>query len=83
VFDFSDGVATSLDAGLPQGVEPVFDMEEHDSDGDYDAPVQDPAEGGSFETKPSIGTAVPLLPERTVKAYFVKYTAYRTFVGGS
>ena len=83
VFDFSDGVATSLEAGLPPGVDPSSEMEEHDSNSDYDAPGQDPIEGESFETKPSIDTAAPLLPERTVKAYIIKYTAYRTFVGDS
>ena len=83
VFDFSDGITTSLGAGLPPDVDPVFEMGEHDSDGDYYAPVQDSAEGDPLETKLSIGAAAPLLSERTVKAYVVEYTSYRTFVGGS
>jgi hypothetical protein len=79
-FEFSDGIATSLEAELPQGEEPFFQMEEHDSDIDYDGPVEAPVECGPAEVQPPIGTAAPILPERTVKAYVVKYTAYRTFV---
>jgi len=83
VFDFSDGIATNLEAGLPPDVESVFEMEERDSDGDYDAPVQDLAGGDPLEIMPSIGATAPLLSERIVKAYVVKYTAFRTSVGGS
>ena len=71
---------TSLDAGFPLGVEPVFDMSEHDSDSDYDVPVEDPT-GDPDEVQPPIDVAPPILPERRVKVYIVKYTAYRTFVG--
>lgn len=80
VFDSSDDVVTTLKAGLPLGVEPVFDMGEHDFDSDYDAPVEDPAEGDPAETKLPIDAAAPILPDRTVKAYVVKYTPYKTFV---
>jgi hypothetical protein len=74
-FEFSDGIATNLEAGLPPGVEPFFQMEEPDSDDDYDDPAEVPA-----EIQPPIDAAAPVLPGRTVKAYIVKYTAYRTFV---
>jgi hypothetical protein len=77
-FDFSDGIATSLNAGLPPGVAPFFEMEEHNSDSDYDGPVEAPA-----KARPPIGVTASALPERAVKAYVVKYTAYRTFVGNS
>lgn len=83
MFDFSDGITTTLEAGLPPDVEPIFDMEECDLDCDYDAPDEDSGEINSIETQPTISTAAPLFPERTIKAYVVKYTAYRTFVGDS
>ena len=83
MFDFPDGIATSLEAGLPLGVEPFFDMVEHDPDNDYDAPVGNSTEGYPAEAPPPINTTAAVLPERTIKAYVVKYTAYRTFVGGS
>ena len=91
-FDFSDGIETSLEAELPQDVEPFFHMEEHDldsnydgfyqvdeggSDSNYDGPVKIPA-----DTQPPVGVAAPILT-KTVKAYVVKYTAYKTFVGNS
>jgi hypothetical protein len=77
-FDFSDGIPISLEAGLPPGIKPFFQMEEHDSDSDYDDPVETPA-----RIQPLVGAAALMLPERTVRAYIVKYTAYRTFVGDS
>ena len=84
MFDFSDGVATSVEAGFPPGVESTFKMEEEcDSTSDYDAPAQDLVEGDTFETKQSTDSAAPLLPGRTVGAYVVKYTPYRTFVSES
>jgi hypothetical protein len=91
-FDFSDGIETSLGAELPKDVEPFFHMEEHDLDSDYDGfyqmdeggldsnydgPVKTPA-----DTQPPVGAAAPI-PAKTVKAYVVKYTAYRTFVDNS
>jgi len=83
VFDFSDGIVTSFGAGLPLGVEPTIDMEECDVDSDYDPPAQDPVERNPSEVQPSIDATTPVLSERAVKAYVVKYTAYRTFVGDS
>ena len=92
---------TGLTAGLPPGVEPVFDLGERDFDNDYDPPAEDPtgdsiqrcpspelmAEfqpiGDPAETQPPIDAADPIPPERTVKAYVVKYTPYKTFVSGS
>jgi hypothetical protein len=91
-FDFSDGIEASLEAGLPQDIEPFFQMAEHDldsdyddfyqmdeggSDSNYDGPVKTPA-----DIQPPVGAAAPT-PVKTVKAYVVKYTAYRTFVGNS
>ena len=79
-FDSSDGIVTSLKARPPPGVENVFDLGEHDIDGDYDVPVEDTTRD-PVETVPPTDEATPILPERTVKAYVVKYTAYKTFVG--
>ena len=70
---------TSLGAGLPPGVEPVFDLPEHNSDSDYDPPVEDTIKDPA-EIQSPVDAVAPILPERTVKAYIVKYTAYRTFV---
>jgi hypothetical protein len=75
VFEFSDGIATSLQAGLPLGVEPFFQMEDRDSDDDYDGPVETPT-----KVQSPIGTTAPIPPERTAKAYVIKNTAYKTFV---
>ena len=83
VFDFSDGIVTSLEAELPPELEPFFQMEDHDLDSDHDDPDEVPAEGGSAEAQLPIDTAAPMLPERTVKAYVVKHTAYRTSVDDS
>ena len=79
-FDLSDGIVTSLAAGFPPDAEPVFDIEEQDLDNDYDDPVEDSAEGDPAVTQPPVDMAVPVLPKRVIKAYVVKYTAYRTFV---
>ena len=81
VFEFPDGVETRLGAGLPQSVEPFFDVAADDPDSDYDVPV-----GGNpviVRTMPPVHVTAPILPVRTVKAHVVKYTAYRTFVGKS
>ena len=82
-FDLSDGIATSLTAGFPPDTEPTFDIEEQDLDSDYDDPVEDSAEGDPAATQPPVDVVAPALSERTVKAYIVKYTAYRTFVADS
>ena len=79
-FDLSDGIATSLTAGFPPDAEPAFNIEEQDLDSDYDDPVGDPAEGDPAVTQPPVDVTAPVLPNRTVKAYVVKYTAYRMFV---
>ena len=76
-FEFSDGIATNLEVGLPPGVEPFFEMEENDSSDDYDGPVEVPA--GRIQQPIDAAAPVPL--GKAVKAYIVKYTAYRTFVG--
>ena len=83
VFDFSDGIVTSLEAELPPEVEPFFQMEDHDLDSDHDGPDGTPSEGGSAKAQSPINTAAPMLPERTVKAYVVKYMAYRMSVNNS
>ena len=77
-FSFSGGVETDIDAGLPPGTEPFYDMEEHDSDGDFDDPVEDVPEPQPIRPQPQSATPKP--PQRTVKTYVVKYTAYRTLV---
>ena len=77
VFDFPDGIVTSLNAGLPPGMEPVFDVAERDPDSDYD----DPIEINPAKIQPPVNATASKSAERTVKAYIVKYTAYRTFVG--
>ena len=82
-FDLSDGIVTSMTAGFPPDVEPVFDIEEQDLDSDYDGPVEDSTEEDPASTQPPVDVAAPILPERTVKAYVIKNTAYRTFVGDS
>lgn len=79
MFDFPDSVVISLNAGLPLGVETTFNLGEHGFESDYDAPDEG-LTGGCSETQPP---AALMLPERTVKAYVVRYTAYRTFVGDS
>ena len=80
-FNLSNGIATSLTAGFPPDVESTFDMKEQDLDSDYDSFVEDSAKGDPAGTQPPVEVAAPTLPDRTVKTYVVKYTAYRTFVG--
>ena len=79
MFDFPDGIEISLGAGLPSSVEPFFEMAEYDLDSDYDGPF----EVNSAGIRPPVHATASIPPERTVKAYVVKYTAYRTFVGKS
>ena len=77
-FDLSDGVETSMTAGLPPGLDAVFDTEENDLDNDYDL-----GEEVSLDSQTPPEASVQIPQERPVKAYFVKYTAYRTFVTSS
>lgn len=76
-FDLSDGVEIGMTAGLPQGFDTALDLEEEDLDGDYDS-----AEGGPDGEQVPGEVPTQTSQERTVKAYLVKYTAYRTFVRG-
>lgn len=75
MFDFPDAITTSLEEELPPGIELVSDVVGRDPDSDYD----DPVEENPAEAQPPVD--VPMLPEKTVKAYVVNFTAYRTFVG--
>lgn len=77
-FDLSGYVETSMTAGFPPGLDTTFDVEESDLDNDYDHAEEDPTDSQTPGEGPS-----QILQERPVKAYLVKYTAYRTFVGGS
>ena len=62
-----------MDEGLPTGVEPFFDLEGSDLDSDFNGPLEDdPAEHQS-QVSPDVSG-----PPRSIKAYVVKYTAYRT-----
>ena len=70
-FELSDGIETTLGAEPPSGVDATFDLEDHDPDSDYD-----PFEEAPYET------ATQSSPDKIVKAYVVKYTAYRTYVCG-
>ena len=70
VFELS-GIETTLGAEPPSGVDATFDLEDHDSDSDYDL----------FEEAPYVA-ATQTFPDKIVKAYVVKCTAYRTYVGG-
>lgn len=79
-FDFSDGIETSLMAGLPPGLDASFDVEEDDLDNDYDFAEEYPADEDPADTQVLSETGAQEPPERTVRAYLVKYTAYRTFV---
>jgi len=79
-FDLSDGILTSLTAGLSPDTDSFFDIEEQDLDNDFDDPVEDSAEGDTVITQPPVDVAAPVPPKRTVKSYIIKYTAYRTFV---
>ena len=73
-FSFSDGIQTHLNSGPPEGIDPFFDLEECDSDSDFD----DPGEGDPAELRPRSSPDTPKLPQRSIKAYVVKYTAYKT-----
>ena len=75
-FSFSDGIETRPDAGLPPGVESFYDLEDCDLDSDFDCPVED--DGDSVEPQAEISPDVSERPQRSIKAYLVKYTAYRT-----
>ena len=70
VFELS-GIETTLGAEPPSGVDATFDLEDHDSDSDYDL----------FEEAP-YEAATQTFPDKIVKAYVAKCTAYRTYVGG-
>jgi len=76
-FSFSDGIQTHLNAGLPPDVEPFSDLEECDLDSDFD----DPTEGDSAEPRPQVSPDASKSPQKSIKTYVVKYTAYRTSVG--
>lgn len=78
-FNFSDGTITNLSSGLPPGVDPFFDLEESDTDGDFDDPIDgdDPT-----EPRPQVSLGIPKQQSyRFVRAYVIKYTAHRTSVG--
>jgi hypothetical protein len=77
-FDFSDEIVTNLEAGLPPGVEPFFEMGDNDLDSDYNDPI-----GAPVKIQAPIDAAAAILLGRTMKAYIVKYTAYRRFVDDS
>ena len=75
-FGFSGGIQTHLNEGPPPGIEPSFDLEECDSDSDFDDPVEeDPA-----RARPKVSPDTSEPPQRSIKAYVVKYTAYKTLV---
>lgn len=79
-FSFSDGIETDVNAGLPPGIEPSFDLQECDLDSDFDGPVEDDL---AIEPQSQASPNVPESPQRAVKAYLVKYTAYKTLSGES
>jgi len=76
-FSFSDGIQTRLNAGLPPGVEPFFDLEECDSGSGFD----DPLGGDSAEPEPRISPDASESPQWPIDTYVVKDIAYRTSVG--
>jgi len=76
-FSFSDGIKTHLNAGLPPDAEPFSDLEDCDLGCDFD----DPVEGDSAESKPQVSPDASNPPQKSIKTYVVKYTAYRTSVG--
>jgi len=73
-FGFSDGIQTHMNSGPPAGIEPFFDLEECDSDSDFD----DPVEGDPAELWPRTSPDAPKPPQKPIKTYVVKYTAYKT-----
>lgn len=75
-FSFSDGIETRPDAELPPGVESFFDLEDCDLDSDFDCSVED--DGDPVEPQAEISPEISERPQRSIKAYLVKYTAYRT-----
>ena len=75
VFDLTDGVETSIPAGLPEGLDTALDLEGNNSNDDYDVDGED-----SDDDRVASKAPAPILQKRTVKAYLVKYTAYRTSV---
>ncbi|KAF9790812.1 hypothetical protein BJ322DRAFT_411728 [Thelephora terrestris] len=80
-FDLSDGIETSLTAGLPPGLDATFDIEENSLTDDYNDVEQYPADEVFVDAEVPSETRVegpPEIPERTVKAYLVKYTPYNT-----
>ena len=80
-FYFSEGFVTGLTAAFPPDVEPFSDIEGQDFNDDYDSPVDDSAEGGLGISQPPADMTAQTPPERTVRVYIVRYTAYKTFVG--
>ena len=64
-----------MGAGFPADLDTFFDMEEDDLDSDYDLAEEEPAHSETTPEAPA--------EEIPVKAYLVKYTAYKAFVGGS
>ncbi|KAF9647868.1 hypothetical protein BDM02DRAFT_3116338 [Thelephora ganbajun] len=93
-FSFSDGVETHLNAGLPPGIEHFFDLEECDFDNDFDGPadldnpidfgdpvdLDGPTEDDPADSQPQVSPDISESLPRSIKAYVVKYTAYRTLV---
>ena len=78
-FGFSDGIQTYLNAGLPPGVEPFFDLEECDLDGDFG----DSVEGEPTGLQSQISPDASMPPQKSIKTYVIKYTAYKTSVSES
>ena len=67
-----------MTAGFPSGLDTAFDVEGDDLDGDYNRAEEEPADSQiPHETPAQISQG------RSVKAYLIKYTAYKTFVGDS
>ncbi|KAF9790820.1 hypothetical protein BJ322DRAFT_412454 [Thelephora terrestris] len=73
-FSFSNGTETDLDAELPPGMEPCFDLAECDLDSDFDDPVDD----DPMQPQPRASSDTLESPRRPINAYLVKFTAYKT-----
>ena len=56
-------------------------MEDCDLDSDFDCPVEDVDD--PLESQAEVPPDISERPQRTIKAYLVKYTAYRTLGGES